>query len=155
MTISVFNNEEISQLVALESHSVRGIKKNFSTWYKAHLSCPLTCSAEDPQPHLLSCKPILYLLTPQELATTHTVKYNNIYGCLERQKVAVTVFSGLLDIRGRLLEAATPASGTTLDAASTPGGNGDPQQFSISRKIYQRIKFRLYLNFLIKLFKFF
>ena len=125
MTSSVFNNEEISQLLALRSHTVRGIKKNFSSWYKPNLSCLFTCSAEDSQPHLLSCKPILDLLTPQELATTYTVKYDDIYGCLERQKVAVTVFSRLLDIRERLLEAATPASGTSLDAASTPGGNGD------------------------------
>ena len=97
MTSSVFNNEDILQLVALRSHSVRGIKKNCSTWYMPHLSCPLTCSAEDSQPHLLSSKPILDLLTPQELAKTHTVKYNDIYGCLEKQKVAVTVFSWLLD----------------------------------------------------------
>ena len=78
MTSPLFNNEEIFLLVALRSHTIRGIKKNFSTWYKPNLSCALGCSEEDSQSHVLDCKPILEQLTPEQLETTKTVKYTDI-----------------------------------------------------------------------------
>ena len=127
MTSPLFNNEEIFLLVALRSHTIRGIKKNFSTWYKPNLSCALGCSEEDSQSHVLDCKPILEQLNPEQLETAKTVKYIDIYNCLEIQKVTVTVYSWLLNIRERLLEAAIPASGTSLVAASCLGGIGDSQ----------------------------
>ena len=66
-------------------------------------------------------------LNPEQLETAKTVKYIDIYNCLEIQKVMVTVYSWLLNIRERLLEAAIPASGTSLVAASCLGGVGDSQ----------------------------
>ena len=87
---------------------------------KHHSRTPLLtkCSECD----VLDCKPILEQLTPEQLETTKTVKYTDIYNCLEIQKVTVTVYSWLLNIRERLLEAAIPASGTSLVAASCLGG---------------------------------
>ena len=59
MTSPLLNKEEIVLLVALRSHTIRGMKKNFSTWYKPNLSCALGCSEEDSQSHVINCKPIL------------------------------------------------------------------------------------------------
>ena len=106
------------------SFTTRGIKKNFSSWYRPNLACVLGCSDEDDQPHLLHCKPLLAKLDPEQRDLIGGIEYKDIYGSLEQQKAAVLAFSWLLDTRERLLEAATPVSGATLDAAPTPRGNG-------------------------------
>ena len=38
-----FTNLEVARLVALRSHTLRGVKMNFSSWYKADLNCPFKC----------------------------------------------------------------------------------------------------------------
>ena len=119
-----FSSEEVEKLAALRSHSIRGIKKNFSSWYKPNLSCPLGCSAEDDQPHLRFCRPLLAELSIEQKEAIKHTEYEDIYGSLDRQKAAITVLSLLLDTRDRLLEAAKPASGASLDAAPTPGSDG-------------------------------
>ena len=67
---------------------------------------------------------MLAKLDPEQRDLIGGIEYKDIYGSLEQQKAAVLAFSWLLDTRERLLEAATPASGATLDAAPTPRGNG-------------------------------
>ena len=120
----LFSSEEVTHLAALRSHSIRGIKKNFSSWYKPNLSCPLGCLVEDNQPHLLICGGLLGELDAEQKEAVNRTEYFAIYGSLEQQKAAVTAFSWLLYARERLLGAATPASGATLDAVPTPGNNG-------------------------------
>ena len=119
-----FSSEEVKKLAALRSHSIRGIKKNFSSWYKPNLACPLGCLAEDDQPHLRFCGPLLAVLSTEQKEATKLMEYEDIFGSLDRQKAAISVFSWLLDARDRLLEAAKPASGASLDAAPTPGSDG-------------------------------
>ena len=64
MTSPMFTNHEVSLLTALRSHTVRGIKMNFSTWYKPNPSCPLKCqqglqtSKHDAQENLVKCETI-------------------------------------------------------------------------------------------------
>ena len=130
MTSKEFQNHEVKLLTALRSHTLRGIKMNFSSWYKPNLLCPLNCQnnqqeqKEDSQRHLLLCQVLLNQLTPEQQGEVQGITYNDIYAAdLARQKLAVRVFSLLIDIRERLLEAVTPASGVSLVAAPTPGGN--------------------------------
>ena len=124
-----FNNPEVTMLTALRSHTVRNIKMNFSSWYTNDLSCSLKCQQiqqnqnEDSQQHLFICKTLLSQLNQEQYKLIEGISYNDLYSNTVRQKLAVTGFTWLLDIRERLLEATTPASGVTLVAASTPGGN--------------------------------
>ena len=99
---------------------------NVSSWYKPHLSCPLNCQQgqqaqqaqqQDDQEHLLNCETLLAKLSQEQLIHIHGIYHEDIYNDTFRQKLAVTGFSWLLEIRNKLLEAATPASGTTLVAA--------------------------------------
>ena len=128
ITSPSFTNSEITTLAALRSHTTRGIKGNFSSWFKQDLSCPLSkqCKSEDTQQHLLLCQVILEELTPQEKSEHKNISYQDIYGSLEQQMTAVKLFSSLLDIRERLLQAAHPASGSTLDATPLLGRDGRP-----------------------------
>ena len=124
-----FNNPEVTMLTALRSHTIRNIKMNFSSWYKNDLSCSLKCQEiqqnqdEDSQQHLLVCNTLLSQLSQEQYKLIEGISYNDLYSNTVRQKLAVTGFTWLLNIRERLLEATTPAIGVTLVAASTPGGN--------------------------------
>ena len=123
MTSHELKNHEVTLLTALRSHTVRGIRMNFSSWYKPNLLCPLNCRQQDSQSHLLSCETLLTELTQDQLKLILELSYEDLYHGTERQKLAVTGFTWLLDIRERLLEAASPASGATLVATSSPGRN--------------------------------
>ena len=95
---------------------------NFSSWYKQDLACPLKCEeSQDSQEHLLLCKPVLAALSDNQKSAAEELNYNKIYGNLEEQKEAVTIFLGLVNTREKLLEATKPTSGSSLDAAP-PGG---------------------------------
>ena len=124
MISPLFSSEEVELLAALRSHPIRGIKNNFSSWYRPNLTCPLGCLVEDDQPHLRFCGPLLAGLSEEQKEAINNTEYKDIYGSLDQQKAAITVFSWLLNARDQLLEAATPGSGATLDAAPTPRGNG-------------------------------
>ena len=57
----LLTTKEKNMLTALRSHSVRGIRHNFSKMYKKALFCPLKCESEtfqkdDTQSHILTCK---------------------------------------------------------------------------------------------------
>ena len=121
MTSHELKNHEVTLLTALRSYTVRGIRMNFSSWYKPNLLCPLNCRQQDSQSHLLSCEILLTELTQDQLKLIQELSYEDLYHGTERQKLAVTGFTWLLDIRERLLEAASPASGATLVATSSPG----------------------------------
>ena len=122
LTNSNFTNQEAALLIALRSHTLRGIKMNFSSWYKPDLACPLKCEeSQDSHEHLHLCKPVLDALSDNQKSAAEELNYNKIYGNLEEQKEAATIFLGLVNTREKLLEATKPTSGSSLDAAP-PGG---------------------------------
>ena len=118
MLSPLFSSKEVETLAALRSHSIRGIKKKFSSWYKLILTCPLGCLVEDDQSHIHFCGPFLSCLSQEQKEAIQHTEYKDIYGSLDQQKATITVFSWLLNARDQLLEAAT------LHAAPTPGGDG-------------------------------
>ena len=131
---SQFSNNEAKLLFALRSHSLRGIKANFSSAHKEDIYCPLKCEATpllDDQRHLLSCKSLCRNLSTSHLEALKSIKYEDIYGPIYRQKEAVNVFFSLISIREKLLEhlKTTPpaASGftlvTALPASQESGGD--------------------------------
>ena len=72
-------NIEVSQLIALRSHTLRGVKTNFSSWYKSDLSCPFKCvNSQDTQEHILLCKPLLDDLPQEKRDAALLLNYNNI-----------------------------------------------------------------------------
>ena len=115
-----FRNNHL--LSALRSHTTRGIKGNFSFWYKEDTLCPLSksrqCQGEDTQQHLLTCQALVAGLSPEELQKKGITSYLDIYGSFKKQMMAVKVFSCLIDIQEKFLQAAPPSSGSTLDATS-------------------------------------
>ena len=120
-------NIEVSQLIALRSHTLRGVKTNFSSWYKSDLSCPFKCvNSQDTQEHILLCKPLLDDLPQEKRDAALLLNYNDIYGNTNQQIDAVKVFSGLLESREELLQKAKSTSGLSLDAAPTGGISGLP-----------------------------
>ena len=120
-------NIEVSQLIALRSHTLRGVKTNFSSWYKSDLSCPFKCvNSQDTQEHILLCKPLLDDLPQEKRDAALLLNYNDIYGNTNQQIDAVKVFSGLLETREELLQKAKSTSGLSLDAAPTGGISGLP-----------------------------
>ena len=123
LTDHVFSNKEAALLTALRSHTLRGLKMNFSSWFLPDLQCSLKCVGEqDSQEHLRTCKPLLKELSEHQKLAVQKVKFEDIYNNPNCQKEAVTIFSLLLDAREKLLEAGKPTSGSSLDAAP-PGGN--------------------------------
>ena len=127
-----FSNTECELLFALRSHTKRGIKGNFPSFYFNDISCPLKCNEtnpEDCQSHLLNCERILARLKNNE---TDTVQYSDIYGCLTKQKAVVRLYLKLFKIREELLRidisVDAPTSGESLDTAppAGQGSGGDP-----------------------------
>ena len=60
---SQFSNDESELLFALRSHTKRGVKGNFSSFYKNNMSCPLNCHETKPvdsQIHMLNCERIKF-----------------------------------------------------------------------------------------------
>ena len=134
---SLFSNAENQLLFALRSHCVRGIKANFSSFHKNNMSCALACGSTtqiDDQQHILQCIPILMKLNSSDLKTTQNIKITDIYESVQQQKIFISIYSKLLEIRSNILESqfgtspSTPASGESLDTAppAGQGSGGDP-----------------------------
>ena len=111
-------------LFALRSHSIRGIKANFSSANKENIYCPLKCDTTpmiDEQRHLLVCKSICSSLGISQLEALKTTQYEDIDGTIHKQKEAVIVFGRLLALCQKLLgdlqTSPAAASGGTLVTA--------------------------------------
>ena len=118
-----FSNTNCELLIALRSHTKRGIKCNFLSFYSNDMSCPLKYNKtkpEDCQSHLLNCERIL---AQQKNDETETVQYAHIYGCLTKQKAVVRLYSKLFKIREELLRTDSsedaPISGGSLDPSKS------------------------------------
>ena len=128
-----FSKIDCDLLMALRSHSVKGIKANFSSINKEDMSCPLQCEVpgpEDNQIHLLSCQAIISRLDRGQIEKAKDIKYSDIYGDILGQKAAVRHLSILLDIRRTVLEdlqTTASTSGPSLDTAppASQGSSGD------------------------------
>ena len=118
----LISTKEAIMLTSLRSHCVRGVKTNFSHFYKDHLDCPLQCNPKNPlmdtQEHILTCK-ILHNLPNMEETN---IKY--IYGTtIQQQKIAQT-FCHLIKKREKVLESLTQC----LPEASFPDQSPMQQQ---------------------------
>ena len=103
MTSTLFNNTEVCLLFALRSRYI-DCKTNFRYKYKNEdLLCQLCGQNEDNQPHLLQCK-ILSSYFKSEEMVKNSIEYNDIFSSdPRRQKVIVTIFAKLLELRKILL----------------------------------------------------
>ena len=99
-----FSNEDVSTLVALRTHTVRGIRSNFKKMYNNNTLCPLLCSPsslqQDTQEHLLVCSK----LTNRNEVATNVISHDDIYGDVQKQKGAADIFKQLIRKRNKLLE---------------------------------------------------
>ena len=131
---SDFSRDDCKILTALRSHSVQGIKANFSSVHKNDMSCPLKCEGsthEDSQIHLMSCKSIFARLDRKYIRQTQNIKYTDIYREPHSEREAARHLSTLLDIRRNILEelqtSTASTSGPSLDTAppASQGSSGD------------------------------
>ena len=107
------------RLLALRSHSVRGIKSNFSLMHKKGLSCPLLCDPSNPQDeqsHLLRCKKILEKLKAAKLLAIKISDYSHLFGSLDEQLSVTNILRRLLQVHEQLLDepSPSPACGNSL-----------------------------------------
>ena len=104
MTSPLFTNEEVRLLHSIRSRTIE-CKSNFKSRYgNDDLLCDL-CEEqeEDDQKHILYCKTLNSFFNSEEV-TKYSVKYNDVFGDHHRQKVVVTIFEKLLNIRKTLTE---------------------------------------------------
>ena len=98
MTSPLFTNQDMSLLFALRSRAL-DCKMNFKNRYhNEDLQCSICHEEQDDQPHILRCKVLHAQLAGEELVSGE-VKYEDIFGDVYKQKVVVTLFTKLLDIR--------------------------------------------------------
>ena len=108
LSSNMFTNDNVSLLAALRSHTVKGIKCNFKTFYQQDTNCPFKCWPPgsppelDTQEHLLFCTQLNNLNTQQ--ITTDTISYSYIYGDVSQQKAVVSLYQELLTKREHFLD---------------------------------------------------
>ena len=129
-----FSKADRDLLMALRSHSLKGIKANFSSINQGDMSCPLKydiSNPEDNQIPMMSCQSICSWLDSKYIEQVKDTQYSYIYGDLRSQKTAVSHLSYLLDIRrtilGELQTATASTSGHSSDTAprARQGSSGD------------------------------
>ena len=98
----LFSNQEVSLLFALRSRYI-DCKANFKSKYQnSDLSCRVCFKSEENQTHLLECDIINRELKSEDIINEKT-EYNDIFKGVQKQKVIVTLFSKLLEIRQTIL----------------------------------------------------
>ena len=98
MTSPLFQNSEVSLLFALRSRYV-DCKANFRTKYRnTHLLCEFCFESDDTQEHMIQCKVLKGLLRSKEVLNEN-FEYNDLFKDTQKQKIIVTIFSKILDIR--------------------------------------------------------
>ena len=103
MESKLFTREEASNLLAMRTHTVRGVRGDFRGMYP-DTTCPLPgCLEEDTLPHVLVCQ----VLAKHRVAAMPAVSFMDIYGDdLNKQKSTTATFMEQMETRMRLLEAA-------------------------------------------------
>ena len=106
-----FTNEMASILLNMRSSMTRNFKSNFTSIHRDNLNCQLKCqdkNAQDSQSHLLQCEMLLQKLNIEELTKTNSVKYEEIFDTMEKQREAAVVLTRLLGVREEQLEENLP-----------------------------------------------
>ena len=126
LSSGIFSNEEITTLSSLRSHTLRTIKNNFKNMYQGNTNCPLDCSEgsdqfyADTQQHLIICSKIKQFMSMQQQQTisTHTIRYEDIYGSIYRQKAVVSLIVQCLEARNTILQQPTSGPQLSLDPST-------------------------------------
>ena len=103
ITNNNFSHTEISLLFNLRCKTVKGIKKNFTGMYGSDTKCELCGTCEDSQEHILEC-PVL----EEHMVWDHSIQYQYLFGSVDQQKLVITLFTSLLELRQQLLEERQP-----------------------------------------------
>ena len=110
----LFNNSEVSLLFALRSRYI-DCKANFkSKYHNGDLLCQVCAKSEENQNHLLECD-ILNSKLKSEDIIKEKAEYNDIFKDVKKQKVIVTLFSKLLEIRKKILNEQQLSNPSILD----------------------------------------
>ena len=110
----LFNNSEVSLLFALRSRYI-DCKANFkSKYHNGDLLCQVCAKSEENQNHLLECD-ILNRKLKSEDIIKEKAEYNDIFKDVKKQKVIVTLFSKLLEIRKKILNEQQLSNPSILD----------------------------------------
>ena len=107
MKSDLFSKDSMSLLFSLRSRSVRGIRNDFSEYFKPHLSCPLCLNHLDSLPEVLNCTKLKSQVQslPEQIqySITHT-KYEDIFSDVFKQAQATNTYTILLKLREQLLD---------------------------------------------------
>ena len=132
LTSPLFSNEETKLLYAFRTRTVKNIKANFPNMYFGDLSCPLNCVPQentvqkDTQQHLLTCAKLQSCIGTDELSRG-AVKYEHLFGDVNKQKEAIVLLSKLIEAREKFEKDDPP--GANLDPSTGVTGlccdNGD------------------------------
>ena len=114
MTSPLFQNLEVCLLFALRSKYI-DCKANFKNKYRyTHLLCDYCFESDDTQQHILQCKVLNSYLQSKE-AANEKIEYNDLFKNVHKQKVIVTMFTKLLDIRNVLKNQVKSTNPSILD----------------------------------------
>ena len=114
MTSPLFQNSEVSLLFALRSRLV-DCKANFRTKFRhTHLLCEFCFASDDTQEHMLQCKVLQGLIKSKEVIN-EKFEYNDLFKDMKKQKIIVTIFSKILDIRKQQQNQVRTTNPSTLD----------------------------------------
>ena len=102
ITSPLFSNSEVSLLFALRSRYI-DCKANFRNKYsKDNLLCQICAKSEETQIHIFQCEILNSKLKSEEILK-EKAEYNDMFKDARRQKVIVTIFTQLLEIRKTIL----------------------------------------------------
>ena len=96
---AIITNKEAQIITALRSQTLRGIKKNFHTFYKNDIQCQLFKQHTDTQEHCMTCP---QLVTMMDEFTSH-IRYEHIYGNITEQRDIAQLYIRLIERRDELL----------------------------------------------------
>ena len=107
-------------------------KANFKNKYRfTHLLCDYCTESDDTQQHILQCKVLKSHLQSKE-AVNENVEYNDLFKNVHKQKVIVTMFTKLLDIRNVLKNQEKSTNPSILDRMLERSYNLQPSNVNFS-----------------------
>ena len=131
MTSPLFQNSEVCLLFALRSKYI-DCKANFKNKYRyTHLLCDYCTESDCTQQHILQCKVLNSHLQSKE-AVNENFEYNDLFKNVHKQKVIVTMFTKLLDIRNVLKNQEKSTNPSILDRMLERSYNLQPSNVNFS-----------------------
>ena len=112
LTSSLFRNNEVNLLFALRSRCIE-CKANFRNKHD-DIACQLCFEEEENQQHLLKCKKLNEIFKSQEILI-EDIEYNDIFKDIKKQKVIVSLFKELLEVRNYILNHENRSNPSILD----------------------------------------